>query len=220
MIITFDIETIPTQNSDVINTIASDIKPPATYKKPESIAEWEATQKQSAIDEAVAKTSFDGAYGQICCIGWAVNDEEVSSATGSEEVIIKTFFEYLISGYNPSNSLRPIFVGHNVSAFDLRFLFQRAVILGIKPPAFIPFNTKSWDEHIFDTMTYFAGYGNRISLDKLSKALGLEGKTGITGADVWPMYQAGKINEIAEYCRHDVELTRQVYKRLTFGKAA
>jgi predicted PolB exonuclease-like 3'-5' exonuclease len=107
-----------------------------------------------------------------------------------------------------------------VSAFDLRFLFQRAVILGIEPPYFIPFHDKAWSERIFDTMTYFAGYGNRISLDKLSKALGLEGKTGITGADVYPMWKEGKIFEISEYCMKDVDLTREVYKKLTFKKAA
>jgi predicted PolB exonuclease-like 3'-5' exonuclease len=218
MIITFDLETIPVQDASIIASIANDIKAPGTYKKPESIAEWEATQKQAAVDEAVAKTSFDGAYGQICCIGWCINDDGVQTAIGDEKFIIESFFNSLVA--NNPRELDATFVGHNVSAFDLRFLFQRAIILGIKPPSFIPFNAKSWDSQIFDTMTYFAGFGNRISLDKLSKALGLEGKTGVTGADVWPMYQAGKIAEIAKYCEHDVELTREVYKRLTFKIAA
>jgi hypothetical protein len=218
MIVTFDIETIPVQDKAIIDSIASEIKPPATYKKPESIAEWMELNKQAAIDEAVAKTSFDGAYGQICCIGWCIDDGQIKSSIGLEKDIIQTFFNDLIE--NNPRAIDCTFVGHNVSAFDLRFLFQRAIILGIKPPSFIPFNAKSWDSQIFDTMTYFAGFGNRISLDKLSKALGLEGKTGITGADVWPMYQAGKIAEIADYCEHDVELTRNVYKRLTFKIAA
>lgn len=216
MKVVFDIETIPTQSLEAIAEIAKGITAPGTYKKPESIAEWEATQKPAAIDEAVLKTSFDGAYGSICCIGWAIDGDEIKSAVGAEKSILEAFFNDLVE--NNPRSLEPIFIGHNVSAFDLRFLFQRAIILGIKPPAFIPFNAKSWDNQIFDTMTYFAGYGNRISLDKLSKCLGLEGKTGITGTDVWPMYQAGKIYEIAEYCRHDVELTRKVYKRLTFSE--
>ena len=218
MKVVFDIETIPVQDKSIIDAIASEIKPPATYKKPESIAEWMETNKQAAIDEAVAKTSFDGAYGQICCIGWAINDGEIKSAIGLEKDIIETFFNDLVA--NNPRELDCIFVGHNVSAFDLRFLFQRAIITGIKPPPFIPFNAKSWDKQIFDTMTYFAGFGNRISLDKLSKVLGLEGKTGVTGADVWPMYQDGKIAEIAEYCEHDVELTRNVYNRLTFKVSA
>jgi predicted PolB exonuclease-like 3'-5' exonuclease len=218
MIVPFDIETIPVQDKSIIDSIASEIKPPATYKKPESIAEWIENNKQAAVDEAVAKTSFDGAYGQICCIGWCIDDGAIKSAVGTEKSIIETFFSDLIS--NNPRGIDCTFVGHNVSSFDLRFLFQRAIILGINPPAFLPFHVKPWDSRVFDTMTYFAGFGNRISLDKLSKALGLEGKTGITGADVWPMYQAGRISEIAEYCEHDVELTRNVYKRLTFKVAA
>lgn len=213
----FDIETIPVQNEELINQIAIDIKPPATIKKAETLAKWESEEKQSAIEDAIAKTSFDGAYGQICCIGWAIDDQEPCSSIGTEKMIISTFFSHLNSSFDPSTMRNPVFIGHNVSQFDLRFLFQRAVINGIKPPKFIPFHAKSWDDTIFDTMTYFAGYGNRISLDKLCKALGIEGKKGITGADVWPMFKEGKINEIAEYCRHDVEITRQVYERLTFS---
>jgi predicted PolB exonuclease-like 3'-5' exonuclease len=213
----FDIETIPCQSAEFADEIAASIKPPATYKKQESIDEWMKENKQSAIDEAIAKTSFDGALGEICCIGWAIDDGGEQSAIGDEKFIIEAFFKALDARYYSSRMIPPKFIGHNVSAFDLRFLFQRAIILGIKPPSFIPFNSKSWDDKIFDTMTYFAGFGNRISLDKLAKALGLEGKQGITGADVWPMYQAGKIDNIARYCEHDVSLTRDVYKRLTFA---
>ena len=222
MEIVFDIETIPTQEQRVKDLIAKGITPHGALKKPESIAEWHLHQKQSAIDEAIAKTSFDGAYGQICCIGWAINDGGVSSVIGDEKTIIQTFFDDLVASIKiemlggGSISEKPVFIGHNLAAFDLRFLFQRAVIHGIKPPACIPFNAKSWDAQIFDTMTYFAGFGNKISLDKLAKALGLSGKGDITGADVWPLYQAGKIAEIAEYCCDDVRLTREVYKRLTF----
>lgn len=220
MNIYFDLETIPCQDAEFIKMIADEIKPPATMKKPETIAEWEETQKQSAIDDAVAKTSFDGALGKICCIGWAIDDEPVFASTGKEEDILSQFFTDISERYKPSKDMQPVFIGHNVNSFDLRFLFKRAIILGIKPPHIIPFNAKSWDNHIFDTMTYFAGYGERISLDKLAKALGLQGKKGITGADVWPMYQAGKIQEIAEYCKDDVSLTRDIYKRLTFQKVA
>lgn len=217
MHIYFDIETIPTQSLEIRQKIADEIKPPAVMKKAETIAAWVAEQKQDAINEAIAKTSFDGAYGQICCIGWAINGGEIQSAIGTEPEIIRQFYDAISAEYQPSQDMRPQFIGHNVSDFDLRFLFQRSIITGVKPPHFIPFNSKSWDDRIFDTMTYFAGFGNRISLDKLSKVLGFDGKQEVTGADVWPMYQKGLINEIAEYCRHDVELTRQVHMRLTFA---
>jgi predicted PolB exonuclease-like 3'-5' exonuclease len=67
-------------------------------------------------------------------------------------------------------------------------------------------------------MSRFCGAKDRISLDRLCRVLGLEGKTGMSGADVWPAVQAGKMDEIASYCRHDVAITRSVYKRLTFAE--
>jgi len=212
----FDIETIPTQDPEHIALIADGVKPPAQMKKADTILAWEQNDKPAAIVEAVEKTSFDGAFGKICCLSWAVDDDGVTSAYGDEDFIIGRFFDSITNHYQPSKDTRPVFVGHNVNEFDLRFLFKRAIILGIKPPACIPFNQRSYDTQIFDTMTYFAGYGNKISLDKLSKVLGLEGKAGMTGADVWPEYQKGNIEKIAKYCEHDVELTRSVYKRLTF----
>ena len=59
---------------------------------------------------------------------------------------------------------------------------------------------------------------DRISMDRLCKILGIPGKgDGPTGADVWPMVQAGRIDEVGEYCRQDVSRTREIHKRLTFA---
>jgi predicted PolB exonuclease-like 3'-5' exonuclease len=91
----------------------------------------------------------------------------------------------------------------------------------IKPPMFIPFNAKPWDESIFDTMTAWAGHGNRVSLDKLCKIFNIPQKGSeigeeINGSKVWDFYQAGRIADIAKYCEGDVDRTRQAYKRMTF----
>lgn len=217
MIITFDIETIPTENANVIAEIAKGIKPPATMKKAETIAEWVEMEKQKAIDEAVAKTSFDGGYGSICCIGWAIDDGEPFASIGKEEDILNQFFTDLDESYSPRDDM--VFVGHNVSSFDLRFLYQRAVVLGIKPPHFIPFNAKSWDKSIYDTMTAWAGFGGRVSLDKLCKIFGFEYESEIDGSMVYEYYKAGRIEEIAKYCKEDVINTRKVYNKLTFNNS-
>ncbi len=74
--IVIDIETIGTSRKDVIDYIAATVKPPATYKKAESIAEWHKEQGPAAIAEAVAKTGLDGAFGQVVCIGYQLDDME------------------------------------------------------------------------------------------------------------------------------------------------
>ena len=48
------------------------------------------------------------------------------------------------------------------------------------------------------------------------KALGIPGKDGMDGSMVCDAFLQGRIAEIAEYCKGDVERTRQIYKRMTF----
>jgi predicted PolB exonuclease-like 3'-5' exonuclease len=81
----------------------------------------------------------------------------------------------------------------------------------------IPFNAKSWSESIADTMTMFAGFGNRISLVKLCRVLGIDSpKDGIDGSKVYDYLRDGKIDEVAEYCKRDIKATREAYHRLSF----
>ena len=237
-IITLDIETIPAQRSDVREYFASkigketaeklaNVRAPANYKDVEKIAEYIESAKasllngeQAAIDEAVAKTGLDGAFGQVVCIGLALGDAAPKVIHGMNE------YENLIGLNDALNKVRQAdwystsIVGHNVSAFDLRFLLQRFIVNQVKPHPIIVrgAQAKPWEsDKVYDTMIQFAGPGNRISLDKLCLALGLPGKGDITGADVWPMVQAGKLQEVADYCADDVIKTRAVFKRMTFA---
>ena len=220
--ITFDIETLPSDDSGIIADIAAGIKPPGNLKKAETIEAWERDEKPAAVLEAVRKTGLDGTYGRICCIGFAVDDEPVECSFGNEEDVLRNFFRWLngaarISDYTDRQSA--IFVGHNVLSFDLRFLWQRCVVNGIRPPAFIPFNAKPWDGKVFDTMTAWNPAREKsISLDKLCRALGVPSSKGdLDGSKVAEYWQAGKQQEVAAYCMADVEAVRQCHKRMVFA---
>lgn len=215
MNIYLDIETIPGDRPGLRDEIAASITPPGNISKAETIAAWERDKKPGLIEEAYSKTGLDGATGQIICIGFAKDSGTAEAIHGAEADVIAGFFGWLDAVFNPND--RPLWIGHNVAAFDMKYIWQRAIVNGIKPPRYLPRNPKPWDETVFDTMTQWAGPGNRISLDKLCKALGIDGKGEVSGKDVWPMYRAGKLAEIAEYCKSDVETTRKVYKRLVFA---
>ena len=136
---------------------------------------------------------------------------------------MQAFYWILNAAYKPNDQMRPTFIGHNIIGFDLRFIHQRSVMLGIKPPSFIPFKAKPWDTTVFDTMTEWAGVGNRVSLAKLCKVFGLDAKGSeigeeIDGSKVWDFVQAGRIADVAKYCKGDVDRTRKIYKRLNFIK--
>ncbi len=218
----FDIETLPSDDAGIIADIAAGIKPPGNLKKAETIAAWERDEKPGAVLEAVKKTGLDGTFGRICCIGFAVNDDAADVRYGDEAETITAFFAWLteaarISDYTERQSA--IFIGHNILSFDLRFLWQRCVVNGIRPPAFIPFNAKPWDGKVLDTMmAWNPERERRISLDKLCLALGVPSSKGdMDGSKVAEYWQAGRHQEVAAYCMADVEAVRQCHKRMVFA---
>lgn len=221
--IVIDIETIATQRMDVMDYIAAIVKPPATYKKQESIAEWHKEQGPAAIEEAVAKTGLDGAFGQVCVIGYDLHDTgEPDAVYGLDERDVLMRFNAALDAIPRAMHSAVTVVGHNVAAFDIRFLFQRYVVNGIRPHAIISHATgaKSWDARVYDTMTQFAGYGNRISLDKLCLALSIPSPKGdIDGSMVNQAVKDGRLLEVVEYCKRDVKATREIYRRMTFKDA-
>ena len=243
--IVIDIETVPAQRPEHIEAITDEqttklsaaleaVKAPGNYKDAAKIAEYILAEQNklkdahdAAVEQAVLKTSFDGGYGQVICIGWSVDDAPAQSlivrdlSPEQESSLLRDWFGALRSVTAGTSGLRPVIVGHNVISFDLPFLWKRAMVHGLRPPLWLPRNPKPWSESLFDTMTQWAGDRDRISLDKLCRVLGLEGKgDGPTGADVWPMAQAGRLDEIAKYCAQDVERARAIYRRMNFLESA
>ena len=211
-----DIETIGAQSKESHERIAATIKPPGNIKNPESILAWEKDSKEAAVQEAIDKTSFDGGLGHVCCIGWAFDDQEVESESildiPEENKRLETFFRYISDEVPIYGSVTV--VGHYISGFDIRFLTQRAIVLGIRLPNWWPHEAKPWGNEIFDTMVKWAGAKGTISLDNLCFALGIDGKGDVDGSMVAQMFKDGKHEEIATYCRSDVEKVRQVHKKM------
>lgn len=245
-----DIETIPGQNPKLREEIAAQFsgvplyeepRCPRNIKKPETIREWElntfpglreaalqkykddVAKRETAIEEAWRKTGLYGDQGEIVCVGWAIEDAEPHvlsrGLNGSEAELIQLFFTTI---YKQLNKRHPSWVGHNVS-FDLRFLFHRAVILGIKPCINLHIDAKPWSEQVQDTMVMWAGMRDKISLDRICKALGIQTKGEdlpdgeyIDGSLVWEFVKRGEIEKVAAYCKADVIRCREVYKRINF----
>ena len=219
-----DIETIPTQSAEARAEIAATVSPPGNISKAETIAAWEAEKKPAAVAEAIAKTSFDGATGHVCCIGWAIDDHSTTfrmMVDGLDEAdIIRAFVDAVDA--NVPQYVSPTIIGHNVINFDIRFLWQRAIVLGVRMPRWFPRDPKPWGNDAFDTMTAFAGQRGTIGMDRLCKALGLGGKGDVDGSMIAGMWERGERDKIAAYCMEDVERTRAIHRRMmvAFGEAA
>lgn len=210
MILTLDAETIPTTDLYFIEEISSKIKPPGNMSKSETIAKWMIEEKPSVLEKAIKDTSFDGGLGSIVCIGWAIDDEEPKTLCGCDEDDILIEFAAEISGHYFDKV-----VGHNITDFDLRFIWQRYVVLGRKKPL-LPWNAKAWDDRIGDTMTMWnPSREKKISLDHLCKVLGIESpKSEMDGSMIADYAKAGRYPEIAKYNKGDIIATRECYKRM------
>lgn len=221
-----DVETIPGQNPAIREAVAAALKPPGSMSKAETIAKWEAETKPGLLEEQWRKTSFDGALGELIFIGFARGDDGIQvverPTPDDERGLIVEAFELMDAVLHENEYAMVQTVGHRVADFDLRFIWQRAVIHGIKPPSWLPFGARSWDENVYDTMTRWAGHGNFISLDKLCTVLGIARKgteigEDIDGSKVWEFWQQGRYSDLAVYCAGDVSRVREAHKRMTFS---
>lgn len=212
------------------------VKPPGQYKKAESIAEWMENEApkvianlrdnfEADVQAALHKTCLDGAAGQIIAIGYALDDGKPgafaasSTALDQEAALLCDFYAWLDESIPAREHLQTCVVGHSVVSFDLRFMVQRSIVHGIRPHTVIrrAATAKPWEtELVFDTMTVWAGLGKTISLDRLCKALGLPGKNGFDGSQVWAAAQAGEFQKIADYAADDAKKTRNVHRRMTY----
>lgn len=172
-------------------------------------------KKEEDFEQYLLRTSFDGAFGRILCLGYAFDNEEVKILyeQGDEKEILKKFWGIAKTA--------DLFVGHNIMDFDLRFIYQRSVALGVRPTRELSF-ARYKSEPIFDTMKEWVKWAPKddIGLEALALALGLDSpKQGIDGSQVYIFYKNRRIREILDYCKADVETTRAIYKKMRFEDA-
>lgn len=214
-----DIETLPAHEEDYA-------KLQYLFEKKKSKAK-EGKEKDTVEDfeQFLLSTSFDGSFGRILCIAYAIDDEpvEVLSGDGDEAGMLRKFWSIVQSISSPSRNPQwpdygVQFIGHNVMDFDLRFIYQRSIVHRVKPAYELNF-ARYRNYPVYDTMKEWAKWANvNVGLDRLTTALDIptpkEG--GIDGSQVYEFYQKGKVNDILEYCKRDVEATRAVFKRMNF----
>lgn len=205
-----DIETLPASGESM--TIVKDLFEEQKKKNGRNKIPGQTRNDETSFDAYFRGTSFSGEFGRIFCIGYAVDDQPVECLFGDEKEMLEKFWEIARDA--------SVFIGHNVMDFDMRFIYKRSVILGVKPTQELSF-ARYRSNPIFDTMREWEKWGSSgVSLHKLSLALGLESSKseGIDGSQVYDFFLAGKLEEICDYCKRDVEVTRKIYNRINFIK--
>lgn len=202
----FDIETLPAAENDreLVVEIAL---------KKESAKGIKVKKNKKYKEFLFRQSAISGDFGQILCIGYAINESEVEIIHGKEVDILTAWWQLA--------NKADLFIGHNIMDFDLRFIFKRSIINKIKPCAkHLNLSFARYRNYpIFDTMREWEKWSpSFIKLDTLARILNLPSskEDGIDGSQVYDFYLKGEFEKIYEYCKKDVVLTRQVYKRMVF----
>lgn len=155
-----------------------------------------------------------GAAGEPLLSVWSLGERDAGEAE-----IIQRFFDG-IEKYTPT------LVSWNGSGFDLPVLHYRALRHGITAVRYWDTGDGDrdfkWNNYLSryharhtDLMDVLSAYQPRATapLDEIALLLGLPGKMGHSGAEVWDQFQRGKLEDIRNYCETDVLNTYLVYLR-------
>lgn len=173
--------------------------------------------KEKDPEQLFLETGFDGTFGRICCIGYIKDNGSILDKgvlRGDEKEILQKFWQIARDAH--------LFIGHNIMEFDLPFIYQRSMVLNVRPTQNLNF-AKYRSNPIYDTMKEWTkwAYNQGPKLDTLAKVLNLPtSKDAMDGSEVYTYYLEGKIDDICAYCMKDVVLTRQVYYKMQFEEAS
>jgi 3'-5' exonuclease len=160
-------------------------------------------------------------YHSIVCIGallatWTPSGYEVQTIA-APHVGHRTERQLIQSFVNQVDELLPRFVTFNGSSFDLPVLRYRAMIHEVSAPGlhdrayFHRYTDDCVD--VCDVLSSFS-YGGKVKLDELSRVVGLPGKPdAMDGSQVESYFDAGRIQDIADYCMSDVINTYRLWLR-------
>lgn len=202
----FDIETgaLPLEQIKALG-ILPPFKAPSNYKDPEKIKLKEAEHEAEVMERA----ALDPTISKVLAIGY-VSDGKTETHIGDERDLLAGFWFKINRLVEKQHKL----VGFNICGFDLPFLMRRSWILGV------PFSNalrrgRYWnDNYIIDLaeMWKLGVYNDHISLDRLSKVLGIGQKSG-SGKDFHKLLEENP-EKALEYLKTDLDLTAKLAQRL------
>jgi len=214
-VLVFDIETIPDVASgrrlhDLADLSDADVAKIMFHKRREETGDSEFLRHH--LHRVVAISVVLRHADQVRV--WSIGDEQ-----SDEAEILRRFFDG-IEKYTPT------LVTWNGSGFDLPVLHYRSLLHGVSAPRYWDTGDLDrdfkWNNYLSryharhtDLMDVLSAYQGRACapLDEVAKILGLPGKLGLDGSQVWDAWRAGRLADIRNYCETDVLNTYLIYLR-------
>jgi hypothetical protein len=160
-------------------------------------------------------------FHSIVCIGAVIAHKEergwIVDAVGAPHIGTRTEKELIAAFLDRIAESRPQLVTFNGNSCDLPVLRYRAMIHSIAAPGLSvrPYFNRYTDDAI-DLCDVLSSYSPqaKATLHEVCRVMGLPGKPeDIHGGDVEKYFNAGRIQEIADYCETDVVNTYRVWLR-------
>jgi len=200
-LICLDIETAPIEG---VEQYLGEIRAPANYTKPESIAKY--VEEKTA--EERAKTALDPDLCRVVALAFQVQGEDTirgdtAASEAGERELLKRWWAFV------RKEVQPTYAGFNIAGFDLPVLVRRSQYLGVSYPS-IRLGRYSYQ------MPQVVDLQNILTMDRHEKfrlrskdwwvrRLGLAGADDtISGADVPAMIAMGAWDVVLKHCKADV----------------
>lgn len=207
---------IETMANEALFELLPEVKPPSSYKKPESIAKWYKENGDIARQEQIAKMPLDPLLFQLRAIGLASGpDAEPEVLVIRDEAEERAALTEFWSRLNQRPATR--IVGYNIVAFDLPRILWRSTVLDIEGTR--PLNLDRYGRgDVLDLLLLLKNFDNRTT-----SLIGMGFKTvcerlnipnplpGVDGSQVATMTD----DEIAAYNANELRMLQALYQRMS-----
>lgn len=201
-----DIETHPSERSLTLPCPPEWRDAVGNATKDETVAKKKAENEAAWPAERERRACLDWRLGEICAIGWQIEDQQSHVVCSPSEGLLLTKFWDAIGGLEA-----PQLVGFNILSFDLPWILGRSAVRRTAPSRL--FRVNKWvpgASDVVDWADVLSGFGSfptkGWTLARYAEMFGLPATIG-EGKDVPGWMRNGETTKILDHLRGDLVTT-------------
>lgn len=173
-----------------------------------------------AHEDRIKLLSVTPEYCSIAAMGWTIGSDPIRSLVVGETLHTGHVVDerYILGAFWANLDLARPIVGFNCLTFDLPVIFVRSAILGVDSSRVI--DMRPWGDDVVDVFAKRFGKlgpsnGQPRKLKSLAPLYDVPiPAEDVDGSQVYELMRDGRIEEVGEYVRSDVHLTRSLHCKL------